>query len=56
MKPELPSEQKPQEDKAKESPVSPGASAAQRCRARLQKFTTYFAGDMAPFGKWMESA
>lgn len=56
MKPELPSEQKSQEEKAKQSPATPEASAVQTCRARLRKFTSYFAGDMAPFGKWMESA
>lgn len=55
MKPELPSEQKSQEDKPKETPVRPGASTTQTFRARFRKFLSYFAGDMAPFGKWMES-
>uniref|UniRef100_H3DD79 Solute carrier family 14 member 2 n=1 Tax=Tetraodon nigroviridis TaxID=99883 RepID=H3DD79_TETNG len=48
MKPELPAQQRSQEDQPKESP------AAQTFRARFRKFLSYFAGDMAPFGKWME--
>ncbi|CAG07855.1 unnamed protein product [Tetraodon nigroviridis] len=55
MKPELPAQQRSQEDQPKESPVRPDASAAQTFRARFRKFLSYFAGDMAPFGKWMES-
>uniref|UniRef100_H3DD80 Solute carrier family 14 member 2 n=1 Tax=Tetraodon nigroviridis TaxID=99883 RepID=H3DD80_TETNG len=54
MKPELPAQQRSQEDQPKESPVRPDASAAQTFRARFRKFLSYFAGDMAPFGKWME--
>lgn len=55
MKPEVPTVQKSQEDKPKESPVGPDASAMQTFRARFRKFLSYFAGDMAPFAKWMES-
>lgn len=52
MKSELPTEQ---EDKPEENPESSDASAAQKSRARFRKFLSYIAGDMAPFGKWMES-
>lgn len=52
MKSELPIEQ---EDKPEENPVRSDASAVPKSRARFQKFLSYMAGDMAPFGKWMES-
>lgn len=55
MKPELPTDQKSQEDKSKENPASSHASAAQMSRACFRKFLSYFAGDMAPFAKWMKS-
>uniref|UniRef100_A0A674N123 Solute carrier family 14 member 2 n=1 Tax=Takifugu rubripes TaxID=31033 RepID=A0A674N123_TAKRU len=45
---ELPTEQ---EDKPEEGS---GGPATQTSRARFRKFLSYFAGDMAPFGKWME--
>lgn len=51
MKSELPTEQ----DKPEENPVRSDGPATQTCRARFRKFLSYFAGDMAPFGKWMES-
>lgn len=49
MKSELPTEQ---EDKPEVRSDSP---ATQTSRARFRKFLSYFAGDMAPLGKWMES-
>lgn len=52
MKSKLPSEQ---EEKPEENPVRSDGRTAQTSRDRFRKFISYFAGDMAPFGKWMES-
>lgn len=37
------------------SPVKQKNKTLQRSRACLLKTVSYFAGDMQPFGKWMES-
>lgn len=52
MKSELPTDQ---EDKPEENPVRSDSPTMQTSRARFRKFLSYFAGDMAPLGKWMES-
>lgn len=54
MKPKMPTEQSSQEE-PKETAVKPDASTARTLRVCFQKFLSYFAGDMAPLGKWMES-
>ena len=39
----------------KEQELPGRLTGLQKARARLLKGVSYFAGDMEPFGKWMES-